>query len=92
MQVNFIVMLKQALSTSHFLSLTNLDNKKKRALQSHSIFIGTSVSSTKDRLLSRTASYLFCLSKFPPLSLTNQMPENKQDVEPAECNLCGMFR
>ena len=84
-------MLKQALSTSHFLSLTNLD-KKKRALQSHSIFIGTSVSSTKDRLLSRTASYLFCLSKFPPLSLTNQMPENKQDVEPAECNLCGMFR
>ena len=25
MQVNFIVILKQALSTSHFLSLTNLD-------------------------------------------------------------------
>ena len=49
--------------------------------QNHSIFIGTSVSSTKDCLLSGTASYLFCLSKFPPLSLTNQMPENKNTYQ-----------
>ena len=43
--------------------------------------MGTSVSSTKDRLLSRTASYLICLSKFPPLSLTNQMSENENTYQ-----------
>ena len=42
--------------------------------------MGTSAAQ-KTVFLSRTASYLICLSKFPPLSLTNQMPENKNTYQ-----------
>ena len=79
MQVNFIVILKQAFTTSHFLSLTNLDQLSDSPSKSFDIY-GYSCQQSVC-CLSRTASDLICLSKFPPLSLTNQMPENKNTYQ-----------